>query len=63
MTSHGRPVDAADAARDLSPSDRAALASHTCDLCGALLLLIEIGPHYRDRHPNDAPRVTKRTTA
>ena len=60
MASHGRHVDAADAARNLSPRDRDALASHTCDLCGAALLLVEIGPHYRERHPDDAPRVTAR---
>lgn len=44
----------------LTFTERVGMASHRCDLCGALLLLIEIGPHYRTLHPNDAPRVTAR---
>ena len=44
----------------LSPRDRDALAGHACDLCGALLLLMEVGPHFRLAHVDDAPRVTAR---
>jgi hypothetical protein len=43
----------------MSAKDRAALASHSCDRCGAALLIMEIGGHYRRKHPDDAPRVTR----
>lgn len=44
----------------LRPADRAAMAPWRCDRCGALLLSLEVGPHSRARHPQDAPRVTRR---
>jgi hypothetical protein len=46
----------------LSPSDRASMAPFRCetDSCGALLMSLEVGPHYRAKHPDDAPRVTRR---
>jgi len=44
----------------LTKAEREAMASHTCDLCGVLLLVIEVGPHFRIKHPTERPRVTKR---
>jgi hypothetical protein len=44
----------------LRRSDRASMAPWSCDHCGALLLSLEVGPHYRAKHPDDAPRVTRR---
>lgn len=53
----GTQVDAAEAAEGLSAKDREALASHECVLCGAKLLALEVGRHYRLKHPNDRPEV------
>jgi hypothetical protein len=44
----------------LRPADRASIAPWSCDRCGAMLLSLEVGPHYRTRHPEDAPRVSRR---
>lgn len=44
----------------LAARDRSSIAPWTCDRCGALLMSLEVGPHYRARHPDDAPRVTRR---
>lgn len=44
----------------LARRDRESIAPWSCDLCGAVLLTVEVGPHYRARHPDNAPRVTTR---
>jgi hypothetical protein len=42
----------------LRTKDRATMAPWRCDLCLSALMLVEVGPHYRARHPEDRPRVT-----
>jgi len=44
----------------LRTRDRASIAPWSCDRCGALLLSLEVGPHYRARHVDDAPKVSRR---
>lgn len=44
----------------LTRAERASIAPFVCGRCGALLLSLEVGPHYRTRHPEDAPQVARR---
>lgn len=53
----GTQVDAAEVAETLSAKDRNDLARHECAICGAKLLTIEVGRHYRLKHPDDRPEV------
>jgi hypothetical protein len=46
----------------LKLADRQAMARYACDVCGAALLLVEIGPHFRIRHADERPSVTDRAT-
>lgn len=44
----------------LTPRERESIAPWSCELCGAILLSLEVGPHYRARHFDDAPKVARR---
>lgn len=44
----------------LRPRDRASIAPWSCNRCAAVLLTLEVGPHYRARHADAAPEVTRR---
>ena len=44
----------------LTRAEREAMAHFSCNVCKALLLLIEIGPHFRVKHPDARPSVSER---